>query len=481
VCFEGRARHVGTMLWWRAGGPVAAVLYRWASTCLGWWPLAPFGARPRSIAAEPRIAYYHHAFPVLSETFIQREVAALAAAGTAVVVFSHEPRGTEYFDARAMELMRATHYLALRNDQLPNYAWHFVRRHPWTLLNLFLYVVLRRHSARKSYRNDRQIFYRAIALAKALEEHGITHVHCPWLNDDALVALLAARLVKIPYTVQARASDIHRDTAIYGRREKLAHARFVVTNSRYNEAVLGSLLPHRHAPRVHVIYNGIDVQRFQPRRRATDTILRLLSVARLVEPKGLEYLVEACALLAATGMQLRCSIVGGRVASEVNYYITLQKLRRTLALDGVVSFAGAQPFSRVLEHYAEADIFILPAVVASDGRRDITPNALIEAMAMKLPVVSTTSGAIPEIVEDGVSGILVPPRNSAALAAAIARLAGDASLREELGANARRRVEERFDINKNIRHYVALFAGSRLQGWRATERTWTTNASGRCA
>jgi glycosyltransferase involved in cell wall biosynthesis len=336
----------------------------------------------------------------------------------------------------------------------------FLRRRPFTLLNLLLYVVLRRHSARKAYWRDRQLFDRAVSLAGALQENAITHVHSPWLSDDALVALLAARLLRIPYTVQARASDIHRHTKRYGRREKLAPAEFVITNSRYNEAVLASLLPQRSAPKVHVIYNGIDVPRFQPQPRPAGTVLRLLSVARLVEPKGLEYLLEACAQLAAAGRRLHCVIVGGRVANEVNYFIRLHKLHRALALDTVVSFVGAQPFDRVLEHYAQADLFVLPAVTASDGRRDVTPNVLIEAMAMHLPVISTHSGAIPEIVEDGVSGILVEPRDAAGLAAAIARLTGDASLRQRLGNNARRRVEERFDITKNINRYVELFGGA---------------------
>ena len=463
MCFRRGAHRVGMMLRWRIGAPLAALVYRWATTCFTWWPLYLVPARRRPIPASPRIAYYHHAFPVPSETFIQREVAALSAAGIPVALFSHEARDTEYFDARARRLMETTHYLPLGDaGGLPACGWHFVRRRPCTLLNLFLYVVLRRHSARKAYWRDRQIFNRAIVLAAALEENGITHVHCPWLNDDALVALLAARLVKIPYTAQARASDIYRHTARYGRREKLAHAGFMVTNSRYNESVLGPLLPRRRAPQIHVIYNGIEVQRFQPRPRLrpADPMVRLLSVARLVEPKGLEYLLEACAMLAAAGQRLRCSIVGGRVANEVNYYIKLRKLQRALALESVVSFLGALPFDRVLDHYAETDIFVLPAVTATDGRRDVTPNVLIEAMAMQLPVVSTSSGAIAEIVDDGVSGVLVPPGDAAALAAAIARLAGDASLREELGKNARRRVEERFDINRNIGSYVALFGGS---------------------
>lgn len=128
-----------------------------------------------------------------------------------------------------------------------------------------------RQQARKSYWRDRQIFNRAVSLAAALEENGITHVHCPWLTDNALVALLAARLLKIQHTVQARASDIRRHTAVHGRLEKLAHAAFVVTNTRYNEALLRSWLPNGSAAKIHVILTGGD--RFHRRTRLRNHFL----------------------------------------------------------------------------------------------------------------------------------------------------------------------------------------------------------------
>jgi len=112
----------------------------------------------------------------------------------------------------------------------------------------------------------------------------------------------------------------------------------------------------------------------------------------------------------------------------------------------------------VLGMYRVADIFVLPCVVAADGSRDITPNALIEAMAMQLPVVSTAVGGVPEIVEHGVSGLVVPPGNVAAFADAIAALIRDPDRAALMGVAARRRVEEKFDIAKNIQRYVELFS-----------------------
>jgi glycosyltransferase involved in cell wall biosynthesis len=113
-----------------------------------------------------------------------------------------------------------------------------------------------------------------------------------------------------------------------------------------------------------------------------------------------------------------------------------------------------------MKHYDSADIFVLPCVVAKNGGRDISPNALLEAMAMALPVVSTTISAIPEIVEDGVSGVLVPPHDAAALAAAIKRLSDDPCLRRRLGQHARAKVKRQFHITKNMAKLGRLYGGA---------------------
>jgi glycosyltransferase involved in cell wall biosynthesis len=113
-----------------------------------------------------------------------------------------------------------------------------------------------------------------------------------------------------------------------------------------------------------------------------------------------------------------------------------------------------------MREFKNSDLFILPCVIADHGGRDISPNALIEAMAMKLPVISTRIAAIPEIVEDGVSGILVSPNDENGLAEAVRRLIRDPSLRKNLGENARKRIEERFDLRRNYSRFVELFSGN---------------------
>jgi glycosyltransferase involved in cell wall biosynthesis len=314
---------------------------------------------------------------------------------------------------------------------------------------------------RKNVFDDAYVFSKAVYLAGVLRDRGFNHVHTPWADETALVAQVASKLAGSTYSVQARAHDIHRRSYQYGLRERFEGAKFIVTNTLYNRTHLQNLLNKSDWSKLVVIYNGLDLDRLVAPRaeKVKNGKPKVLCVARLVEPKGLVYLLEACKILFEKGMDFDCEVVGApEEPLYTNYFVELKLLHRRLALQNRVVFLGALPFSKVLERYAMADIFALPCLTAEDGSNDVTPNSLIEAMAMGLAVVSTTITGIPEIVEDGVSGILVPPKEEKALADALSRLLRDRELRERLGANARKKVEAKFQSRRNIVAYVDLFS-----------------------
>jgi glycosyltransferase involved in cell wall biosynthesis len=179
----------------------------------------------------------------------------------------------------------------------------------------------------------------------------------------------------------------------------------------------------------------------------------------LIEQKGLIYLLQACRRLLDSGLKVRCDIIGGFEAGSINYYIKLKRLHQVLGLENTVHFAGSLPFEEVLAYYQKADVFVLPCVIAQDGSRDIIPNAVLEAMAMQLPVVSTSITGLPEMIDDGRSGFLVPPHDVEALVASINALAQSTTRRSEFGSAARRRVELRFYSDINVAQYQLLFSG----------------------
>jgi glycosyltransferase involved in cell wall biosynthesis/GT2 family glycosyltransferase len=440
-----------------------------------WWPIDLFEfKREKTLTEEKRIAYYLWHYPILSETFIQREVRALREWGISLDIVADAPDNLEYLDEDTKSLVKNTRYLYPKNEKIKislRYLKYFFFKNPLSFLCLFLYVVFHRYHHSKNFKHDTIIFLRSVYLAGALKDMNINHIHSPWADVNAFVSLIASKLLKIPYTVQARAHDVHRKTYLYATAEKFMNAEFVVTNTRYNESHLKSFLDREAWGKIHTIYNGINLDQFEPRpdSRNTSNQIVILSVARLIEQKGLVYLLKSCRILKDRGYSFTCNVIGGlEKPLYINYYVMLMKLHRQLGLEERVFFLGDQPFHKVLEEYRNADIFVLPCVIAEDGSRDVTPNSLIEAMAMKLPVISTNVTGIPEIVENDVSGILIPSHNEIALAEAIIKLIENYHLRKELGENARKKIEERFDINKNVVQYVGLFE-ERLKNKRHTD------------
>jgi glycosyltransferase involved in cell wall biosynthesis len=453
------------MVAWRAHSSIiSGSIYNSVINHFSWWPRHLFHSKQRKeLFEEKRIAYYEWSFPVLSQTFIHRELAALKKSGLPVTIIADNAGDLEIADEDAKSLIEHAYYLQpLDKELLHRYRKHFFLKNPLLYLNLFLYVVFHRYCQYKTLKEDKSLFSKAVYLAGVLKDKGINHIHSPWADRCAFVSLIAAKLLGVTYSVQGRASDIHRKKNLYALPEKFENAEFVLTNTRYNESYIKSMIDKRCGMKVHTIYEGIDREQFKPQRKENQIAengTKIITVARLIEEKGLVYLLKACKILKERGHSFRCKIIGGIEREFTNYYIELMRLHRRLYLEDYVIFSGAQPFKTVLEEYRNADIFILPCVIAKNGGRDISPNTLIEAMAMELPVIATKIAAIPEIVEDDVSGILVPPNDENALAEAVIRLINDYGLRKELGANARKRVEERFDMKKNIVKYVELFRG----------------------
>ena len=404
-------------------------------------------------------------YPTRSETFIRREVQALRGAGISLDVVALETDTPPMAQDPASPAGAVTYFGPSSEDVGRSAILYWLRRRPWTVLRLWLFIVGHRDDGRvKIWWRDRDLLFLAGQLATALARRGITHVHSPWANRYAIVSFVASRLIGATFSVQARASEIHRSTETTAIADRLRFAAFVITNSRYNDRYLRETLTLSGRPRIHVIYNGVELPRFHAVADAERPPgpCRLLAVGRLIEPKGFHYLLQACALLRDRGLSFECEIIGGAAEPlDTATWVDLRMLLSELGLESTVCFRGAQPFSDVLEAYRRADVFVLPCVRARGGSHDITPNSLIEAMAMGLPVVSTSSGAIPEIVDHDRDGLLMPPGDARALADALERLIRDPALRRQLGGAARKKIEERFDIDRNTAQRVALFQSLR--------------------
>ena len=396
-----------------------------------------------------RVAYLVSRFPKLSETFIVDEILALERCGVEIDLYAFvRERRSPARDARALADRCWITPVWSPWPWLAQLSW--LVRAPKTLLSVWARVVYaHRRSARLLARSVAAVVL-AAHHALRMQRCGVEHVHAHWATHPALGAWVIHQLTGLPYSFTAHADDLFVNQILLA--EKAKRAAFVVTISEYNRRYLAEQLGAA-APRIEVVHCGVATSALDPAPETAGAPFRIACVARLEEKKGHVLLVDACAQLVHRGVDVRCDLVGdGRKRSALAERIDGHGLADRVALHGAQSHAYA------LECIAHATAIALPSLVTATGRRDGIPVALMEAMALGRPVVASAVSGIPELVEHERSGLLVPPGDAVALADALARLAADPSLRRRLGAAARRRVAEAFDVDRSAERLCALFA-----------------------
>jgi len=390
------------------------------------------------------VAYVMSRFPKITETFVLFEMLALEELGHPLEVFpllrEHEPVS----HPEAIALTARAHYGPFLSWAVLRSNARALARAPGAYLGTLLALVRHLGRSLNFLGGALALFPRCVHMAEEMRRLGVGHVHAHFANHPAAAALVVHRLTGIPFSFTAHGSDLHVDQT--GLAWKLAQASFAVTVSEYNRAFVRERLGEAAAARVQVIHCGVDPELHARVAEPPPGDLEILCVAALREVKGHRFLLEACAALRARGVGLRCHLVGGGPLEA-----ELRARVKALGLDALVRFHGPQPRAEVLAHMRAAHVLVLASVLDRQGRREGIPVTLMEAMSCALPVVASRISGIPELVEDGRSGLLVPPGDAQALAAALERLAGDPELRGRLGRGGRARVERDFDLQAGAR------------------------------
>jgi len=276
--------------------------------------------------------------------------------------------------------------------------------------------------------------------------NGIRHLHAHFANDPTRLASWARMICRVSYSVTTHAKDLYQENRLGspGLRNKLSLARFVITNSEYSKAGLRASFNEEVPTRLFTIYNSIDLAAF-PKRPQEPLPPIILSAGRLIEKKGFQDLIAACRILKDWGVKFSCEIIGSGALKQ-----TLHDAIGRLALEHEVRLHGQMSQNDLRNHLNKAMIFTLPCIVASNGDRDLLPNVLKEAMAVGVPVVTTHLEGIEELLAHEESGIVVPPGDPKALATSLQRLLADAELRRRLSTQARKVIEDRFDLRTNF-------------------------------
>ncbi|MEZ5823491.1 MAG: glycosyltransferase family 4 protein [Geminicoccaceae bacterium] len=402
-----------------------------------------------------RVAIVLKGYPRLSETFIAQEIFGLEQAGLSVHIVSlrhpTDPARHKVHDRIRAGVTYLPEYLHHEPLRVARCLWRQIRRKAFRAMLGTWFSDLLREPTRNRFRRIGQ----ALVMAEELPS-GVRSIYAHFIHTPGSVARYAAGLTGLPFSLSAHAKDIWTtpDAEI---REKLEDARWTVCCTRsYTE----HLRKIADGARVELVYHGLDTEdlpRIERRHAfdgsASDQPCRILCVARAVEKKGIDVLLQALATL-DPDLHWRFVHVGGG-----EKLVELQALADRLGIAGQIEWRGALPRDGVMSEMAASDIFCLPARVAADGDRDGLPNVLLEALCQEMAVVSTKVGGIAELVDDCRNGLLIESDDVAALAKALVRLIVDPALRARLGKEGRERVVRDFDAHSGIERIATLLRG----------------------
>jgi colanic acid/amylovoran biosynthesis glycosyltransferase len=335
--------------------------------------------------------------------------------------------------------------------------WHFLRRSPRRYVTLWAEVLRGTWGSANFFFGALGIFPKAVRFAYEMANAGVTHVHAHFANHPALAGFIIHRLTGIPFSFTAHAHDLYVERRMLAA--KVEAAAFVVTISSYNKQLMVETCGEEAGAKIHVIHCGVDPTVFSP--GATERgagPFTILCVGALEEKKGHRYLIDACQLLQERGVRFVCHLVGAGP-----YRRQLETRIAQAGLQDQVHLHGGCPRPEVVRLLSAADVFALASVATRRGKREGIPVVLMEAMASGLPVVASALSGIPELVESGRTGLLVPPRDATALADALHTLHNDARLRQRMGQAGRETVLREFDLSTNAAALATLFLTSRRQ------------------
>jgi glycosyltransferase involved in cell wall biosynthesis len=391
-----------------------------------------------------KIAYAVSQFPKLSETFILRELVELGARGHDLVVLSIKRDNEPLAHSEAAALRARTFYPEMAPALRAALVAAALR--PAALARVVGRLVLAHAGHPAMLAKSLALLPMALLFGRRLRAAGVRHLHAHWASYPATLAWIIHRMTGIPYSVTGHAHDLYLPNPMLAA--KLRESAFFATISEFNRALLIQTCGPSALRKVRLVRCGLPLEEFPwspPRKRAPGLPPTIVSVGRLVDYKGFDVLVRACARLRDAGLPVMCVLVG-----EGPERRSLQRLAGSLGLEALVRFEGARRQPEVRALLREADLFVLACVRGRDGQQDGIPIVLMEAMALGVPVASTRLSGIPELVVDRETGLLAAPGDDAHMADVMRRLLEDRPLAEALSRGARERVERDFDLRRSV-------------------------------
>lgn len=403
-----------------------------------------------------KVAVFTSRYPARVASFFERDMSALRAAGADIDIYSVGPEDKSLWKY-SQGLLKSgmprerIHHLGIGESMLRGTAK--ASTSPGALLDAAAVMWSALRFGPAPIAKTAFVLPKAWAWAadRAME---YDHVFAYWGNYAGTCAYLFHRLAgrDVPFTIWLHAGvDLYRTPVFMA--QKLRYADNIVTCCEFNQEFIrksfGASVPEIES-KVHVCHHGLDLKEFsfKPDNRPGNVVM---AVGRLAAHKGFDYLLQAAAILSVRGVSVIVDFVGDGEERKA-----LERLAAELRIAGRVRFRGWQALPGVRQAMQEATILVHP----SDGLGDGLPNVIREAMALGTPVIASDVAGIPDALRGG-CGVLVPPKNPAALADAIEALLADRTMRGGIAEHARRRVEERYDMWHNGARLARLLRSTR--------------------
>ena len=396
-----------------------------------------------------RMAYFLSQYPAISHTFFLKEILGLRRLGFEIEVASVNPPDRTVSELPPVEAQEAANTYCLKRTTIWD-AFYLV------VTMTFVYPAVFIRGARVALtmggwdlvRKIYALFYtvEAFLLGRWMKERGLHHLHVHFGGSVATVAMVAAEIWKFDYSLTIHGPEEFYEVDYCYLPRKIERAKFIFCISDFCRSQLMKYCDPAHWDKMHVVRLGVDVDEFKPASRESTQPTQIVCVGRLVPAKGQHILLRAFSLLHAEGHEARLIFVGSGP--------DMDSLKREAAANGLtehVIFRGALNHDQTRQQLQQADIFALASF--AEG----IPVALMEAMAMAIPCVSTNVAGIPELIRDRVDGLMVPASSVESMAGAIKSLLVDGELRAQLGASARTRVTERYNLADNLKVLASTF------------------------
>ncbi|HYA14745.1 MAG TPA: glycosyltransferase [Syntrophales bacterium] len=403
-----------------------------------------------------KIAYITAKIPFGSqETFILTEMLVLKRLAVDILIIPRD-KSKRIFHKEAESLLDDTLSIPWFDVKIFITLLKYIVSNTTQFVMLLINIFFRARNVKVGFKNM-IILPKALYISKLLKKKSVSHIHAHWASTTSTMAYIISKVTGIPWSFTAHRWDIAEDNILH---EKCLTASFIrAINENGRNELSGIIRDMTLEKKIQVIHMGTLLPTLEGNHRSPSNEFTVICPANFVHVKGHKYLFKACHILVKRGVSFRCLVAGdGPLENELKRFVN------DLNLNSHIKFLGRLPHDTLLDLYHKGSVHavVLPSVTTENNEKEGIPVALIEAMAFGIPVISTKTGGIPELIAHE-GGIMVEEKNSTSIANAIEKLSNDGRYYSCVGKEGRKKVERDFNIVSITETLAYLFSQNGLK------------------